>query len=93
VSTALRHTLPIRRNSSLQPNCLLLCCQHWYAARFELSALACAPLFMLQRCTILLWPWSMKFGDGFWRCTVTTGTMFTGESQSPSSSESGESSA
>jgi hypothetical protein len=39
-------------------------CWHCYAARSELSSLAWDPLFVLQRCTILLWPWSTQFGDG-----------------------------
>jgi hypothetical protein len=34
-----------------------------YAASSELSLLAWAPLFVLQRCTIFMWPWSMQFGD------------------------------
>jgi hypothetical protein len=38
-------------------------CYLCYVANSELSLLAWAPLFVLQRCTILLWPWSIQFGD------------------------------
>jgi hypothetical protein len=33
----------------------------------ELYSLVWAPLFILQSRLILLWPWSMQFGDGSWR--------------------------
>jgi hypothetical protein len=36
-----------------------------YAASSKLSSLPWAPLFMLQPCTMLLWPWSMQFSDGY----------------------------
>jgi hypothetical protein len=34
-----------------------------YAASPELFSLARVPLYVLQCCTLLLWPWSMQFGD------------------------------
>jgi hypothetical protein len=38
-------------------------CRRCYAESSELLLFACAVLFELQRCTILMWPWGMKFGD------------------------------
>jgi hypothetical protein len=35
-----------------------------HAASFERSSLAWAPLFVLQYCEILLWPWSKQFYNG-----------------------------
>jgi hypothetical protein len=40
--------------------------QRCYAASCELSWLAWDSLFVLQRCTIFPWPWSMQFGDGYY---------------------------
>jgi hypothetical protein len=48
-------------------------CWLCYAASSELSSLACAPQLVLQRCTILMWPWSIKFGDGY--CSHTTAVL------------------
>jgi hypothetical protein len=44
-----------------------------FATLRVLSCLHWAPLFVFQRCTILLWPWSMKFGDGYYNWTKTVG--------------------
>jgi hypothetical protein len=44
--------------------------QRCYAASSELSSLTWAPLFVLQRCRILLWPWSMHFGDGYYNPVI-----------------------
>jgi hypothetical protein len=37
--------------------------------RVALSSLAWAPLFVLQRCAIFLCPWSMQFGDGYYKAS------------------------
>jgi hypothetical protein len=51
------HPLPRGSKSTVQHSWLR------YAAISELSSLARAPLFVLQGCTIFLWPWSIQFGD------------------------------
>jgi hypothetical protein len=45
-------------------------CYLCYTASSELSSLACAPLFVLRRCTIFLWPLSMQFVDYYYRRTT-----------------------
>jgi hypothetical protein len=46
-------------------------CKLCYAASSKLSSLASVPLFVLQRSTFLLWPWSLKSGDrNFTKCLL-----------------------
>jgi hypothetical protein len=48
-------------------------------ASSELSSLAWAPLFALQRCTVLMRPWSLQFGDGccnFKELTVNASSIY-----------------
>jgi hypothetical protein len=59
-----RHqTACFKATVGLHPYSAALSQQYSVASFSELSSLVWAPLFVLQRCTILLWPWSMQLCD------------------------------
>jgi hypothetical protein len=57
-----RTSPPLPRGSVSPVQRCLLC----YTASSKLFSFTWTPLFVSQHCMILLWPWTMQFGDGYY---------------------------